>query len=56
MQTIDNSLNEINCDVVLKGNFITFRPSLVELKDKYYKEIKNFISWPAKSFKGIGGN
>ena len=49
-------MNEINASIVLKGKNIEFRPPLEELKMKYYEEIKNFISWPAKSFKGVGGN
>lgn len=53
---MDNSLSEMSCDIVLKGTYIGFRPPLEELKDKYYKEIKNFIQWPAKNFHGVGGN
>lgn len=27
-----------------------------ELKDKYYKEIMNYLLWPSRTFKGINGN
>ena len=33
-----------------------FKPSLEELKDKYYKEIMNYLLWPSRVFKGINGN
>ncbi len=26
------------------------------MKEKYYKEIKNFITWPSQKFGGVGGN
>lgn len=41
---------------MLKGKNLEFRPSFEELKDRYYREIRAFITWPAKSFTGVGGN
>jgi dynein heavy chain 2 len=52
----DSVLPEINVEVVLKNKMIQFKPSIEELKDKYYREITNFITWPARVFKGILGN
>lgn len=43
-------------DVILKNKEIIFKPSLEELKDKYYKEIMNYLLWPSRVFKGINGN
>ena len=33
-----------------------FKPSPEELKDKYYKEIMNYLLWPSRVFRGINGN
>lgn len=33
-----------------------FKPSLEDLKDKYYREIMNYLLWPSRVFKGINGN
>lgn len=46
----------MNADIVLKGKNIEFRPPLEELKEKYYREIRAFINWPAKNFSGVSGN
>jgi hypothetical protein len=37
----------MNADIVLKGKNIEYRPPIEDLKEKYYREIKNFINWPA---------
>lgn len=42
--------------MLLKNRQIQFKPSIEELKDKYYKEISNYITWPSRVFKGILGN
>jgi dynein heavy chain 2 len=47
---------EINVDIVLKNKEIMLKPSIEELKDKYYKEIMNYLLWPGRVFKGINGN
>ncbi|EGR34149.1 hypothetical protein IMG5_022750, partial [Ichthyophthirius multifiliis] len=56
LQLLDQNMYEINTDLVLKGKNIELKPSLEELKEKYYKEIKNFINWPVKTFQGVGGS
>ena len=43
---LEHSINEISCDLILKGNTILFKPTLEELKDKYYNEIKKYIAYP----------
>jgi dynein heavy chain 2 len=47
---------EINVDVVLRNKELMLKPSLEELKEKYYKEITNYLLWPSRVFKGINGN
>lgn len=49
-------LPEISVEVLLKNRTLQFKPSIEELKDKYYKEISNFITWPARVFRGVLGN
>ena len=53
---INQNLGEVKADVVLQGKNIMFKPSLEELKQKYYREVKAFVSLPAKSFVGVAGN
>lgn len=42
--------------MLIKNKVISFKPSFEDLKDKYYKEIMEFIMWPSRQFKGIVGN
>jgi dynein heavy chain 2 len=35
---------------------LLFKPPIEELRDKYYQEIRNFISFPVTSFQGVGGS
>ncbi|KAL4440929.1 hypothetical protein ABPG74_009342 [Tetrahymena malaccensis] len=56
LQMLDQNLQEMNADIVLKGKNIEFRPPFEELKEKYYREIRAFINWPAKNFQGVGGS
>ena len=49
-------MSDINVDVVIKNKNIVFKPNLEELKEKYYKEIMNYLLWPSRVFKGIVGN
>lgn len=50
-----DNLPEIKADIVFANKALQFRPPLEELKAKYYKEIKSFISIPI-TFQGLGGN
>lgn len=56
LEDSDTVLPEINVEVLLKNKQIQFKPSIEELKDKYYREITNFITWPSRVFRGILGN
>ena len=52
----ESVLPDIAVEVLLKNKTIQFRPSIEDLKDKYYREISNFITWPARVFRGVLGN
>lgn len=56
LEDIESIIPEINVDVILKNKEIMFKPSIEELKDKYYKEIMNYLLWPSRVFRGINGN
>lgn len=38
----------------MKGGAIGFKPSIEELREKYYNEIKKYIQYPLQ-FYGVGG-
>ena len=46
----------MNIEVMIKNKAITFKPSFEDLKEKYYKDIMDYIMWPSRQFKGILGN
>lgn len=52
----DAVLSDINIEVMIKNKSITFKPSFEDLKEKYYKDIMDYIMWPSRHFKGILGN
>ena len=56
LEDSESIMSDINVDVVIKNKNIMFKPNLEELKEKYYKEIMNYLLWPARVFKGIVGN
>ena len=56
LEDSESVLSEINVDVIIKNKNLMFKPNLEELKDKYYKEIMNYLLWPSRVFKGIVGN
>lgn len=56
LEDSESVLPEIGVEVLLKNRTIQFKPSIEELKDKYYREISNFITWPARVFRGVLGN
>lgn len=56
LEDVESIIPEINVDVIMKNKEIVLKPSLEELKDKYYKEILNYLLWPSRVFKGINGN
>jgi len=54
LESLNENLSEISCDLVFRNQAIEFRPSFEELKEKYYKEISTFISTPLR-FLGVSG-
>lgn len=42
-------------ELVIVNKQLGFRPPIEELRDRYYREIKNFITIPSR-FQGVGGN
>jgi hypothetical protein len=54
---LDNEdLTDFNIEIMIKNKAITLKPSFEDLKEKYYKEIMDYIMWPSRQFKGIVGN
>ena len=56
LEDTESIIPDITVDVILKNKEIILKPSLEELRDKYYKEIMNYLLWPSRVFKGINGN
>ena len=54
--SLNQDLSEISAEIVLSGNSLAFRPALEDLKQRYYREITNFVTFPAKNFLGLGSN
>ena len=54
LEKLNEYLEEIRADVVVKDKAIRFNPPLEELKTKYYVAISNFITFPL-TFPGVGG-
>lgn len=53
--SLNQDLPEISAEAVLyPGNLVGFRPSLEDLKARYYKELTGFVTLPAKGFIGLG--
>lgn len=48
LESLNESLPEIQCDLVFRNQNIEFRPTFEELKQRYYKEISNFITTPLR--------
>jgi dynein heavy chain 2 len=44
---MEHSINEISADLILKGGSVSFKPSIEELREKYYGEIKKYIAYPS---------
>ena len=55
LNSLNETLPEITSDLVFQSKQLMFRPALEELKAKYYKEMKLFVSIPY-SFQGVGGS
>ncbi|CAD8135851.1 unnamed protein product [Paramecium octaurelia] len=54
-QEMDHAINEIQADLVIKNGQVMYKPSIEELREKYYNELKKYIQYPSQ-FVGVGGN
>jgi len=55
LEHLSENLPDFKADLVFTNKQLSFRPPLEELKQRYYKEIRLFISIPI-NFQGLGGN
>ena len=55
LESLNENLSEMKCELTLSGGKLAFRPPLEELRASYYREMKKFISIP-NSFTGLGDN
>ena len=44
---------DIQVELLMKNKQLQLKPSVEELRDRYYKEIAAYVAWPARVFKGI---
>lgn len=54
LESLNESLPEIQADLVYRNQTVELRPTFEELKKKYYGEIQGFLTIPMK-FQGVGG-
>ena len=54
LETLNENLPEIHADLLYSNKTVVFKPSLEELKSRYYREIRAFISIPI-NFIGVNG-
>lgn len=48
LESLNESLPEIQCDLVFRNKSLELRPTFEDLKQKYYKEITSFITTPLR--------
>ncbi|KAJ3337704.1 Cytoplasmic dynein 2 heavy chain 1, partial [Kappamyces sp. JEL0680] len=53
LESLSSSLSEMKVELIYKQQRIHFRPSLEEMRAKYFREMKKFINLPS-SFKPLG--
>ncbi|OWK17813.1 hypothetical protein Celaphus_00008832, partial [Cervus elaphus hippelaphus] len=53
LEALNENLPEINIDLIYKQGRLQFKPPFEEIRAKYYREMKRFISIP-NQFKGVG--
>ncbi|XP_029458286.1 cytoplasmic dynein 2 heavy chain 1 [Rhinatrema bivittatum] len=52
LEALNENLPEINIDIIFKQGRLQFKPPLEEVRAKYYRDMKRFISIP-NQFKGV---
>ncbi|XP_023565248.1 cytoplasmic dynein 2 heavy chain 1 [Octodon degus] len=53
LEALNEDLPEIHVDLIYKQGRLQFRPPFEEIRAKYYREMKRFISIPSQ-FRGVG--
>ena len=53
LESLNETLTDINVELVFKHQQLQFRPPFEEIRAKYYSIIKKFIKFPA-NFQGVG--
>ena len=53
LESLNENLGEIKCELVFTSRTVLFRPPLEELRSQYYREMRKFIGIP-NSFSGFG--
>ncbi len=46
METLNETLTDLRCELVFRNETITFRPSVEVLRERYYQKMKDFIAYP----------
>ena len=52
LESLNENLTELKCELIFRNETIMFRPSVETIRDKYYQKMKEFIAYPA-SFRGV---
>jgi dynein heavy chain 2 len=55
IEEFDSTSIDIDVEIVYRNKHLSLKPTIEEIKDKYYKDIKNYTEWPGKVFRGITG-
>ncbi|KAJ3189734.1 Cytoplasmic dynein 2 heavy chain 1 [Gaertneriomyces sp. JEL0708] len=55
LETLSQDLPEMKVDMIFKNQRLQYRPPFEEIRAKYYREIKKYISIPS-SFRGLADN
>jgi dynein heavy chain 2 len=53
LESLNEHLPEIKCELIFTSRSVSFRPPLEELRSSYYREMRKFIGIP-NSFSGFG--
>ena len=56
LDNLNQNLPEIKIELVYSSKNVSYKPPLEELKQRYYKEVKTFITFPSSTPQGFGGS
>lgn len=46
LETLNESLTGLRCELVLKDGAVAFRPPLEVLRERYFHRMKEFVAYP----------